>query len=45
MNGLVSVLLFALRGLIAGSVTATTEMRIAVLRLLDDIARRFPYAP
>ena len=45
MNGIVSHVIFALRGLTAGSVTATTEMRCLMLRTLDFVVRAFPAVP
>ena len=45
IKGVVSRLVFALRGITAGSVTATTELRLLLLRTLDDVARRFRHVP
>ena len=45
INGVVSGMIYALRGLTAGSVFATTELRLLLLRALDAVVRSFPLVP
>ena len=44
VNGVYSSMVVARRGITAGSGTATTELRVLLIRLLDRIATRFPQA-
>ena len=45
VNGIVSSIVYALRGITAGSVSATTELRLLLLRALDGIVAAFPSVP
>ena len=45
INGILSGALLALRGITAGSVFATTELRLLLLVALDDVAAAFPELP
>ena len=40
--GVLSEVLWACRGITAGSVSATTELRLVLLHLLDGLVRLFP---
>ena len=42
IGGIVSGMIFALRGITAGSVTATTELRLLLLRALDGLVAASP---
>ena len=42
IHGVFSVLLFASRGITAGSTFATAELRLLLIDLLDEVSRAFP---